>query len=148
MSRWLATEGNVEAQIKANKNKLEKCFDTVVLDNQDLTLRLSTVTPAGSPAGVLSWCRTRTAPGSCPYIANGVAEDEVRRHRLACTSKLPPTSGGNRVRPQCGKEAPRRAPHEAPFRAGPAPSTGAPPNSRSQALFSAFRYQASPSRSC
>ena len=48
MSRWLATEGNVEAQIKANKNKLEKCFDT---DNQDLTLRLSTVTPAGSPAG-------------------------------------------------------------------------------------------------
>ena len=40
MSRWLATEGNVEAQINANKNKLEKCFDTVVLDNQDLTLRL------------------------------------------------------------------------------------------------------------
>ena len=51
MSRWLATEGNVEAQINANKNKLEKCFDTVVLDNQDLILRLSTVTPAGSPAG-------------------------------------------------------------------------------------------------
>ena len=145
MSRWLATEGNVEAQINANKNKLEKCFDTVVLDNQDLTLRLSTATPAGSPAdAVLSWCRTRTAPGSCPYIANGVAEDEVRRHRLACISLLPPTSGGNRVRPQCGKEAPR----EAPFRAGPAPSTGAPPNSRSQALFLAFRYQASPSRSC
>ena len=38
MSRWLATEGNLEAQIKANKNKLEKCFDTVVLDDQDLTL--------------------------------------------------------------------------------------------------------------
>ena len=59
MSRWLATEGNVEAQIKANKNKLEKCFDTVVLDNQDLTLRLSTATPAGSPAGRLwtQYCR-------------------------------------------------------------------------------------------
>ena len=150
MSRWLATGGNVKrksTQIKTNW----KCFDTVVLDNQDLTL--STVTPAGSPAlgrldAVLSWCRTRTAPGSCPYIANGVAEDEVRRHRLACISLLPPTSGGNRVKPQCGKEAPRRAPHEAPFRAGPAPSTGAPPNSRSQALFSAFRHQASPSRSC
>ena len=30
-------------QIKTNW----KCFDTVVLDNQDLTLRLSTATPAG-----------------------------------------------------------------------------------------------------
>ena len=38
MSRWLATEGNLEAQIRANKNKLEKCFNTVVLDDQDLTL--------------------------------------------------------------------------------------------------------------
>ena len=38
MSRWLATEGYLEAQIKANKNKLEKCFDTVVIDDQDLTL--------------------------------------------------------------------------------------------------------------
>ena len=50
MSRWLATEGNVKrksTQIKTNW----KCFDTVVLDNQDLILRLSTVTPAGSPAG-------------------------------------------------------------------------------------------------
>ena len=48
MSRWLATGGNVKrksTQIKTNW----KCFDTVVLDNQDLTL--STVTPAGSPAG-------------------------------------------------------------------------------------------------
>ena len=49
MSRWLATEGNVEAQINANKNKLEKCFDTVVLDNQDLTNPL-TPNPRAHPS--------------------------------------------------------------------------------------------------
>ena len=72
MSRWLATEGNVEAQIKANKNKLEKCFDTVVLDNQDLTLRLSTVTPA--------WCRTR----SIVVVQNTHSARELPLHRKWC----------------------------------------------------------------
>ena len=36
MSRWLATEGNLEAQIKVTKTT-GKCFDTVVVDDQDLT---------------------------------------------------------------------------------------------------------------
>ena len=58
-SRWLATEGNLESEIAANKSKLNKCFDTVVLDDQDLILsnessgHTSTIgLPTGSGTGV------------------------------------------------------------------------------------------------
>jgi len=58
-SRWLATEGNLESEIAANKSKLNKCFDTVVLDDQDLILsnqssgHSSTIgLPTGSGTGV------------------------------------------------------------------------------------------------
>ena len=78
------------------KSKCKKIIIISILDNQDLTLRLSTVTPAGSPAGRLwtQYCRGAEhaqRPEADPYIANGVAEDEVRSStRSPLTPELTP----------------------------------------------------------